>query len=485
MAWTFSDEVTFTPDSETPGFSGMEMNAAPGDRGARFDEDALGGGPFNFSATPGVSQGLSPRRTTIMLKPVGATCNLACDYCYYLPVAQGYEAPAKRMSLDVLESVLAGYLPEAAAEVSIAWQGGEPTLAGLPWFKKMIELVEKHRRPGQTVNHALQTNGTRLNDDWGAFLHQHQFLVGLSLDGLLRDHDHYRKDRQQRGTYQRVLDGRAILQKHKVEHNLLVVLNDRNVTRPREVWRQLMALRTDWIQFIPAVEWVHDPDATGDHAWKTADFSPPGEAYGRFLIHVFDDWFAHHRHRVSVRMFDAVLSILARGYSTECTLGNTCAGQVTLEHDGSVYGCDHFVEPNWGLGQVSPPVSLTCNGQKLDPSEPGDAAPLDTDWMSRLDSPRFETFARRKQEHGAMCRSCDFRRVCNGGCPKHRPVRGSRPAPSALCSGYRMFFAHAMPRLEWLAGYIQRGDIPPAEAPSSIMPRNSRKPRVKTRKKRR
>ncbi|MEM9417889.1 MAG: SPASM domain-containing protein [Planctomycetota bacterium] len=223
----------------------------------------------------------------------------------------------------------------------------------------------------------------------------------------------------------------------------------------------------------------------GDRAWKTADFSPPGEAYGRFLIQVFDDWFAHHRHRVSVRMFDAVLSILARGYSTECTFGHTCAGQVTLEHDGSVYGCDHFVEPSWRLGKVSPPVALTCKGRKLDEPERKSIASLDSDWMGRLDSSRFEMFAKRKQDHGAMCRACDFRQVCNGGCPKHRPVRGSRPAPSTLCSGYRMFFAHAMPRLEWLAGYIQRGDVPPAEVPSSIMPRNSRKPRVKTRKKRR
>lgn len=426
-----------------------------------------------------------------MLKPVGATCNLACDYCYYLPVAESYAAPAKRMSLDMLDNILAGYLPGAADQVTISWQGGEPTLAGLPWFKRMIEIVEKHRRPGQTVSHCLQTNGTLLTDDWGAFLHQHQFLVGLSLDGLSRDHDHYRQDLQHRGTYQGVLAGRAILQKRQVEHNLLVVLNDRNVERPHEVWRNLIALRADWLQFIPAVEWTRDPIADDDTAWRTADFSPTGEAYGRFLCHIFDEWFTRHRHRVSVRMFDAILSILAHGRSTECTYSDTCAGQLTLEHDGQVYGCDHFVEPAWKLGQVSPPIPLTRDGQPLthpcrDHGRGEDAdAPLDRGWMQRLEASRFEAFGRRKQDLDASCRSCEYRRVCQGGCPKHRPARGDLPGPSVLCDGYRAFFAHALPRLEWLAGHIRRGQIPPAQAPDSVMPRCVRKRSPRTRKKRR
>ncbi|MEM7624247.1 MAG: radical SAM protein [Planctomycetota bacterium] len=432
-----------------------------------------------------------------MIKPVGATCNLRCAYCYYLPVAESYATPAERMPLETLESILAGYLPEAPDQVTLSWQGGEPTLAGLPWFEKMIELIEMHRRSHQTVNHCLQTNGTLLDDKWGAFLRRHRFLVGLSLDGLLRDHDHYRVDRQDRGTYQRVLDGRAILLKHGVEHNFLVVLNDRNVERPREVWRQLLALRADWVQFIPAVEWIRPgaEEAGGEatDAWRVAPFSPTGEAFGRFLCHVFDDWFAHHRTRVSVRLFDAILGLLVQGRATECTYAESCAGQLTLEHDGGVYGCDHFVEPAWQLGRVSPPIRLTREGRPLGgAAATGNVGPrLDRDWMQRLDADRFERFGRRKLELDVTCLQCDYRRVCHGGCPKHRPARGDRPGLNVLCDGYRAFFAHALPRLEWLAQHLRRGETPPVQAPAALSPRSVRtktfkpRPRTKSRRKRR
>ncbi|MEO1235727.1 MAG: radical SAM protein [Planctomycetota bacterium] len=425
-----------------------------------------------------------------MLKPVGASCNLRCDYCYYLPVAEGYDAPAKRMSMQVLESVLAGYLPGAGEQVTLAWQGGEPTLAGLGWFEHMTTLVEKHRRPTQTVAHCLQTNGTLLDDAWGAFLREHRVLVGLSLDGLAADHDHYRKDPAGRGSHSRVMDGLGVLRRHGVEHNVLVVLNDRNVGRPRAVWERLMGLGVDWVQFIPAVEWVKPQDESdrGDpDAWTTAPFSPTGAAYGRFLCDVFDRWFEKSRHRVSVRMFDAVLGVLVNGQAGECTYAPTCASQLTIEHDGSVYGCDHFVQPEWKLGRVGggwgcggeAAAELTVEGRSVAGEGSGG---LDSDWMGRLDGSRFARFGARKGDLPSPCRVCEFRGWCRGGCPKHRTARGDLPGPNVLCDGYRAFYQHAGPRLGWLASYLKRGETPPREAPASLRPASAHRPRVKVRR---
>jgi uncharacterized protein len=445
---------------------------------------------FDAGDASAQSSGIDSRRSSLMIKPVGATCNLRCSYCYYLPVAEDYDQPARRMSLVTLESTLAGYLPGAPDTVTISWQGGEPTLAGLSWFEKMIELVEKHRRPTQQVSHCLQTNGTLLNDKWAAFFKQHQFLLGVSLDGLLADHDYYRIDPSkpdQPGTYTRVLQGIATLRKHAVEFNVLVVLNDRNVHHPARMWKQLMALQFDWLQFIPAIEWVQQP--TDDGRWETAAFSPSGEDYGKFLCEVFDLWFAKHRHRVSVRMFDAILGLLIDGRATECTYAKTCATQVTLEQDGSVYGCDHYVQTEWKLGRVGAETScssvpLTVAGR--DPSSANtfnQKDTLDTGWMRRLDGERFATFGRRKADLDPRCFSCDYRSLCNGGCPKHRPARGELPGPSVLCPGYQRFFTHALPRLEWLTDHLRRGVTPPMGVPNHLMPSKPlRRPRGRKRR---
>lgn len=422
-----------------------------------------------------------------MIKPVGATCNLACTYCYYLPVAEQYASPARRMSIETLDTLLAGYLPDAPHQVTLSWQGGEPTLAGLEWFKQMIEVVDLHRRPDQTVSHCLQTNGTRLDDAWCRFLKHNQFLVGISLDGLLDDHDHYRVDRHGRGTFNRVMAGLTMLRSHGVEHNVLVVLNDRTVLKPRELWRQLMALRVDWVQFIPAIEWV--PPSTGQSpsdpdTWALAPFSPSSEAFGRFLCTVFDDWFEYHRPRVSVRTFDAILGALVTGRPGECTFAPSCAGQLTVEHDGSIFACDHFVEPHWQVGHAtqpfpSPTVGLTVNGRPTQPNHR--RSPVQ--WMQRIDRDRFDRFGRRKADLDGQCNACRYKAICHGGCPKHRPARGDLPGPTVLCEGYRAFFDHAMPRLEWMATHLRVGHTPPPCPPRELRPDKTR-PRFKRRRKR-
>lgn len=428
---------------------------------------------------------VQPSNVTVMIKPVGALCNLDCHYCYYLPTTSLYEHREHRMSLDTLEAVFASILPRFADEVTIAWQGGEPTLAGLDFFRKAIEFQRKYQRPGQHVSHCLQTNGTLLDDAWCEFLRRHGFLIGLSIDGPARYHDHYRLTRRQKGSFEQVLRGLHLLQKHRVEHNLLTVLNDRNVKCPEEIYGFLYNLGCRHMQFIPAIEWLDK----GDNQFELQPFSPRADAYGRFLCKVFDLWFERHRDHVSVRIFDVVLNRLVLGRTPLCIMDASCHGQLTLEHDGAVFGCDHFVNRRWQLGQIGDPawrnpiaannsqmIDLDFSDRSVDDhvmqqlqnsTAVADSGPrLDADWLDRVDRQRLGFFASRKQNLPEKCHACQWKAFCYGGCPKHRPSRGETPEPTALCEGYMMFFEHAMPRMQWLAGFLRMNQQPPAPAPA-------------------
>jgi len=397
---------------------------------------------------------LAPARTTLMIKPVGGLCNLDCHYCYYLPtIDQVYGGAEHRMTLDTLESVFAGYLPHASRQVVIAWQGGEPTLAGLPFFEKAIEFQRKHARPGQQISNALQTNGTLLDPAWCAFLREHQFLIGISIDGLGEDHDAYRVDKQGRPSFAKVMAGLKLLRKHQVEHNILCVLNDRNVKKPRAVFEALRGMGEKWMQFIPAIEWTPGKDGQP----TLAPFSPDPEDYGRFLCAVFDLWFEHYRDTISVRHFDTLLGRMVHGVAPLCILGEQCHSQLTVEHNGDLFGCDHFVERRWQLGHIGP------EGRLLDADEAGPAsdAALDVQWLDRSDADRLGEFADRKQHLPAKCVRCQWKELCHGGCPKHRPHRGDQPEPTVLCPAYQRFNAHAIMRLEWLASHLRAGVQPP------------------------
>ena len=502
----------------------------------------------------------SPSRMTLMIKPVGAVCNLACRYCYYLPTQALYGGHEKRMSLETLESIFAGYLPGAADHVTIAYQGGEPTLAGLEFFKKAIEFQCRHKRPGQTIAQAIQTNGTLLTPQWCEFLREHNFLVGISIDGNAHLHDHYRVDHRDAGTHDAVLRGLKLLRKHRVEHNVLTVLNNRNIDAPAHLFNYLLQLGVDWMQFIPAIEWAPGPESrhtpspgasptdhepacnchteppsqaaaehreagghpggksqapqpdhhptdhhpTPAHTPRLQPFSPTGEQYGRFLCEVFDLWFDRQRDRVSVREFDNVLMRLVRNEAAECIHAEACHSQVTVEHNGDVYGCDHFVEPDWRLGHigdggVAPRLQaiadavgthsftpITLGKSETDPTAPATAAKPDTGrladtsnepdassapdthWFDRLDNQRLGTFAARKLGNlNARCRQCPWLTLCHGGCPKHRPYCGATDDLNVLCPGYERFYAHTIDRFQWLAGYLRQGITPPPPRGSS------------------
>jgi uncharacterized protein len=395
---------------------------------------------------------------TLMIKPVGALCNLNCTYCYYLRTGdEVFNGHVRRMSTDTLRDVFAGALPRFGPEVTIAWQGGEPMLAGLDFFRQAVDFVRQHQLPGQQVSHALQTNATLIDDDWCAFLREQKVLVGVSIDGPPHFHNRYRRDRAGEPSADAVLKGLRKLQQHGVEYNILCVLNDRNVEHPDEVLGYLLNTGSRWVQFIPAIEWEHSdgnaPDSL-EPAPRLAPYSPTGEAYGRFLCRIFDLWFERYRQSLSIRIVDAVLNELVLGQMPFCILAGACHNQITIEHDGSIFGCDHFVSDRWRLGSIQ--------------------SPGDDGWLARVDEAKLTQFADRKQSLPAGCQSCEFRRFCYGGCPKHRPHGGDVPEASVLCAGYKAFFAHAMPRLQWLAGYLKQRQMPPAptvaKAPSGDAP---------------
>jgi uncharacterized protein len=435
---------------------------------------------------------IQPSRMTVMIKPVGALCNLDCHYCYYLPTKAVFGGHEHRMSLATLESVFAGTLPRFGDDVTIAWQGGEPTLAGLAFFRQAMAFQQRYVRPGQRIHHAIQTNGTLLDDDWCRFLRKHDFLVGLSIDGPEHLHDQYRVTNAGRPSLDRVLQGMNLLRKHGVEYNILCVVNDQNVHHPEEVLAFLLNQGARWVQFIPAVEWVRGPD--GKNA--LAPFSPDPEDLGRFLCRVFDLWFERHRKFLSVRDFDAILNRLVIGQMPYCILDGACHNQLTVEHDGSVFGCDHFVERRWQLAQIGEPgwrndiatdgscgVGLTVHGTGFDRHaskagrdiattadldarydfQPAAAAALglDADWFDRVDSQRLGEFSARKQNLPESCNCCEWRSFCHGGCPKHRAAGGEIPQTTSLCVSYKMFYEHAMLRLRWLADYLRAGRMPP------------------------
>ncbi len=453
---------------------------------------------------------IQPSRVTVMIKPVGALCNLDCTYCYYLPTKAVFEGHEHRMSLGTLESIFAGILPRFDDDVTIAWQGGEPTLAGLDFFHKAIEFQNKHRRPGQRITHCLQTNGTLLDEAWCRFFREQQFLIGLSVDGPPRFHDHYRLTNRHKSSSQSVLEGLDLLRRHAVDYNILCVINDYNVHHPEEVMQYLLNLGARWLQFIPAIEWEKDPGNPSQNI--LAPYAPPPADYGQFLCRTFDLWFERYRKRVSIREIDAVLNRLVLGVTPYCILDGACHNQITIEHDGAVFGCDHFVERRWQYAQIgapdwanpvhldgSTPIGLTVHGtgyapnaafpgRDIDsaadvarcyapetaetaearstpsPHHPITASPLDSAWFDRIDAPRLGAFAIRKQNLPEKCQKCEYKPFCYGGCPKHRPLGGDQPEPTILCEAYLAFFHHAMPRLNWLADLLRRGqEIPDPE----------------------
>lgn len=387
-----------------------------------------------------------PSAFNVMLKPRGAICNLDCAYCYFLSKARLYPDSAFRMRDDVLENFTRQYIEAHAQmpEVPFAWQGGEPTLMGLDFFRRAVELQKKYAQSGMRVLNTLQTNATTLDDEWCEFLRANDFLLGVSLDGPRARHDTYRRDKRGAPTFDRVMRGVALLKQHHVEFNILTTVHAANAPHPLEVYRFLRdEVGARFIQFIPIVE---RDNATGFQEGNTVTTrSVTGRQYGNFLIAIFDEWVRRDVGRVFVQIFDVALGVWLDQRASLCIFAETCGAALAIEHNGDLFSCDHFVEPRFKLGNLA-----------------------DTSLAEMVALPQQRQFGTAKRDAlPRYCRECPARFICNGGCPKDRLLMtpDGEPGLHFLCEGFKAFFTHIAQPMRRMAFLIQQ-QRPPAD----IMP---------------
>lgn len=369
-----------------------------------------------------------------MLKPTGPLCNLECRYCFYLKKEHLYsQGTSFFMSDIVLEAFTRQYIEsQPGREVVFSWQGGEPTLIGLPFFKRALEFQKRYKKPGRIIKNTLQTNGWFLDDEWCLFLKENGFLVGLSLDGPRHLHDAYRVDKGGRPTFDRVYRGLKLLQKHGVMFNILCVVHRVNAEEPLGVYRFFKNEGVQFIQFIPAVEKTADGRVT--------EWTVRPHQWGKFLCRVFDEWIRSDVGSLFIQNFDVALEAWLGLDPSLCVHARTCGNCLAMEHNGDVFSCDHFVSWDYYLGNI-----------------------LRTDLAELVSSPFQRQFGQNKRDLlPAYCRNCPVLFACNGGCPKDRFAKTpeGEPGLNYLCAGYKQFFLHARPYLKRMAELILAGQPP-------------------------
>ena len=364
----------------------------------------------------------------LMAKPSSFHCNIQCEYCFYLEKSEQFGQYAPFMSKDTLKHYVKNYIQSHAGNVvEFALQGGEPTLLGLDFYKQAVEYQQEFAQ-GKQITNAFQTNGIALNQQWAAFFKQHHFLIGLSIDGLSAVHNRYRISGNGNPTFEKVVKALNLLQEYGVEFNTLTVINDQNWQKGRETYLALKQLGSTYMQFIPIVE---------RHAQtqSVTDFSVPSEGYGQFLVDVFHEWYAHDVGKIYVSQFDNLLGQWLGYPSTTCVHQPTCGQSLVAEANGDVYACDHFVYPEYKVGNLT-------------------QQPL-TEIV--LSSKQQQFGLEKSQKLTALCRRCEFRKLCYGGCPKHRFISlENEPNPhNYLCASYRYFFEQTAPYMQAMARQIR------------------------------
>jgi uncharacterized protein len=378
----------------------------------------------------------------IFVKPIGSICNLDCQYCYYLKKEELYPAgKSLRMSDPVLEEYLIQHIAAFPGPVvHFSWHGGEPTLLGVDYFRKIVALQRKHKPPGMRITNGIQTNGTLLNEEWARFFAKEGFAVGLSLDGPEEMHDSYRRTKDRNPTYKRVMEGYQLLQHHRISCNFLCVVHARNVHRPIEVYRFFKQLGARYLEFLPLVE--PQPGKEGGVSLRTV----PAEAWGNFLCTIFDEWMSRDIEQVRVQMFEETARVAFGEEHALCIFRKTCGDVPVIEHNGDFYSCDHFVDPEHRLGNIR-------------------EAPL----VDFLESPDQRAFGQAKfASLPRYCRRCEVLPMCYGGCPKDRFLKtpDGEAGLNYLCAGFQRFFNHSRPFVAqlsalWRSHGLER-PIPPA-----------------------
>ncbi|MBS1854126.1 MAG: anaerobic sulfatase maturase [Acidobacteria bacterium] len=360
-----------------------------------------------------------PRIASLLIKPASAVCNLDCEYCFYLDrAADPYSAlPGRRMTFDTLERLVDTYLFYSYPNSVFAFQGGEPTLAGLPFFEKLVELQQRYGRSNQAVSNALQTNAVLIDKNWCDLFRQYNWLLGVSLDGPQEINDLYRFNKEKRGTWKRVMQSVETLQANKVEFNILCVLSSANVEKPKELYRFYRSIGVDNIQFIPLAEF----DGLGNRL----PFTITPEQYGRFMVEMFELWWPERR-KVRIRAFDNIAEAVAGQKPGNCTMHETCDSYVVVEYNGDVYPCDFFVENPWKLGNIN-----------------------DDSWTEIARRTKRYSFAGKKTIAHPECQVCEWQSLCHGGCPKFRHgPRGNFEDLDYFCSAYKMMFSRSVEPLK-------------------------------------
>jgi len=392
-----------------------------------------------------------PLAFNVMTKPIGPICNLDCKYCFYLEKEKLYPDQRKwKMPDDVLEEYIRQYIhTQDVPTINFAWQGGEPTLLGVDYFRNVVRLQQKYAN-GKKIENAFQTNGTLLDDEWCEFFSAHRFLIGLSIDGPRDIHDKYRYDKKGNGTFDEVMRGVGFLKKHKTEFNTLTVVNSANVKRPTEVYRFLKDIGSGFIQFIPIVERLptvqlriagmdlSDPPVPGERPDPSAQvtaWSVPAAAYGVFLIEIFEDWVRRDVGKTFVQIFDVALGNWMNMGSGLCVFAEKCGNALAIEHNGDLYSCDHYVYPRYKLGNI-----------------------MNSSLGQLVTSPEQIKFGNDKADTlPQYCRKCEVKFACNGECPKHRFTRtpDGEEGLNYLCPSYKKFFNHVDPYMKTMASLLQ------------------------------
>ena len=414
-----------------------------------------------MSAAPGVLE--QPRAFHLLAKPTGAVCNLDCSYCFFLSKEMLYPGSRFRMADELLEQYVKQLIEAHAGvpEVAIAWQGGEPTLMGVDFFRRSVELAEECLQPGQRAMYTIQTNGTLLDEEWAAFFKDNDFLVGISIDGPRELHDTYRVNKGGKGSFDQVMHGLSFLNDAGVAWNALTTVHAANGDRGREVYRFLRdECGARFIQFIPIIERVAEAAEDGTVPWESWRDRPlyvqEGEVvtgrsvspaqYGRFLIDVFEEWVRRDVGEVYVQMFDVALANWVGEPPGLCVHSETCGLALALEHTGDLYSCDHFVEPRYLLGNIK-----------------------EHHMLELVSSPQQTRFGLDKRDTlPQYCLDCDVRFACHGGCPKDRFIRTpyGEPGLNYLCAGFKEFFHHVDRPMRVMGELLSRN-----RAPAEIMER--------------
>jgi len=391
---------------------------------------------------------------SIMVKPAGPLCNLNCTYCYYLEKKKLYSGRNDfRLKEELLENFIKKYIEAVQVPVvTFVWQGGEPTLLGVEYFRKVVELQRKFAN-GKTIENAFQTNGTRLNDEWCMFFADNKILVGISIDGEEHNHDHYRRTVSGGPTFKHVMKGIGLLHKHRVEFNTLSCVNSYNAKYASETYRFLRRIGSGFIQFLPVVERMalhgtNDglnltaPGFSG--AASVTEWSVTAEAFGKFLIAIFNEWVRNDVAKYYVQIFDATLANYVGEMPGLCVFAETCGDALVMEHNGDLFSCDHFVYPEYLLGNIS-------------------SAPLPDLVRSQQ---QFDFGVAKRNNLPVYCMECDVQYACHGECPKHRFIftPDGKPGLNYLCEGYKLFFHHVMPYMEFMAKELKN-----KRAPANVM----------------